>query len=158
MSAVVGSTPNLTRNGRPSASFSRSSLSLMICADPCFSSARTSSGCMIRSQNSAPASPGRALLVFVQQLAHLLDRERLVFSVERLLALAFVQKRPGTCGIRARGDPFAGLRYITNTTRGLIWVGSLGICKCLLRRSLVCSAPAAVGLRIKLRCGEVSCP
>src|SRR5262245_2386589 len=103
----------------------------MICAEPCFNRARASSGCMIRSQNSAPASAGRALLVFVQQLAHLLDRERLVFSVERLLALAFVQKRPGTC-IPARGDLFAGLRYITNTMRGLICVGSLGICKCLL--------------------------
>src|SRR5205814_1855082 len=82
---VVGSTPSFTRKGRSSASFSRSSLSLMICAEPCFNNARASSGCMIRSQNSAPASAGRALLVFVQQLAHLLDRERLVVSVERLL-------------------------------------------------------------------------
>src|SRR5262249_54088808 len=96
------------------------------------------------------------LLVLVQQLAYLLDRERLVFSVERLLTFTFVQKRPVTC-VRTRGNLLFGLRCITNTAGGLICVGSLGICKCLLGRSLVCGAPAAVGLRIKLRCGEVAC-
>src|SRR5260370_11759759 len=131
MSDVVGSTPSLTRNGRPSASFSRSSPSLMICAEPCFSDARASSGCMIPLQNSAPASPGRALLVFVQQLAHLLDRERLVLSVERLLICAFVQKGPVTC-IRTRGDLFPGLRGVQNSAGGLSCVRGLGICKCLL--------------------------
>ena len=74
---------------------------------------------MIRSQNSAPASPGRVLLVFVQQLAHLLDRERLVVSVERLLICAFVQKGPVT-SIRTRGDLFPGLRCVTNTAGSLI--------------------------------------
>ena len=48
MSAVVGSTPSLTRRGRPSASFSRSSASLMICAAPFFRNAKASSGRMIR--------------------------------------------------------------------------------------------------------------
>src|SRR4030095_16594455 len=126
-----GSTPSLTRSGRPSASFSRSSLSLMICVEPCFNNARASSGCMIPSQNSAPVSAGRALLVFVQQLAHLLDRERLVFSVERLLICALVQKGPVT-RIRSRGDLFPGLRCVANTARGLTCVGRLGISKCLL--------------------------
>ena len=60
---------------------------------------------MIRSQNSAPASAGRALLVFVQQLAHLVDRERRVLSVERLLTLALIQKRPVTSHTRER-QPF----------------------------------------------------
>ena len=54
-----------------------------------------------------------------------------VLSVERLLTFAFVQKGPVTC-IRARGDLFAGLRCVTNAAGGLICVGSLGICKCLL--------------------------
>src|SRR5258705_7667468 len=103
----------------------------MICAEPCFNKGRASSGCMIPSQNSAPASPGRALLVFVQQLAHLLDRERVVLSVERLLTFAFVQKGAVTC-IRTRGDLFPGLRCVTNAAGGLICEGSLGICKCLL--------------------------
>ena len=96
-----------------------------------------------------------ALLVFVQQLAHLLDRERFVLSIERLLICALVQKGPITC-IRTRGDLFSGLRCITNAASGLICIGSLGICNCLLRRN-VRGASAAVGLRIKLRCGEVSC-
>src|SRR5260370_6639436 len=116
MSDVVGSTPSLTRNGRPSASFSRSSPSLMICAEPSFSDARASSGCMIPLQNSAPASPGRALLVFVQQLAHLLDRERLVLSVERLLICAFVQKRPDTYGC-TQGELFLAPSGVTNSDR-----------------------------------------
>src|SRR6266550_2852978 len=103
----------------------------MICAEPCFNNARASSGCMMRSQNSAPASPGRTLLVFVQQLAHLLDRERLVVSVERLLICAFVQKGPVTC-IRARGNLFPGLRCVPNAAGGLTSVASLGICKRLL--------------------------
>src|SRR5438094_7775379 len=103
----------------------------MICAEPCFNNARASSGCMIRSQNSAPASRGRALLVFVQQLAHLLDRERLVLSIERLLICALVQKGPVTW-IRTRGDLFPGLRRVAKTARGLTCVGRLGICQCLL--------------------------
>ena len=69
---------------------------------------------MIQSQNSAPDSPGRALLVFVQQLAHLLDRERRVFSVERLLAFTLVQKRPVLC-VCATGNLFIGLRRIAST-------------------------------------------
>src|SRR6516164_1679218 len=131
MSDVVGSTPSLTRNGRPSASLSRSSLSLMICAEPFFKKARASSGCMIRSENNAPVLAGRALLIFVQQFPHLLDRERLIFFVERLLIGALVQKRPVIC-IRARGDLFPGLRGGTNTRGSLIRVCCLGICHCLL--------------------------
>src|SRR5205823_9162583 len=45
-SGLVGSTPSLTRNGRPSASFWPSSASLMICALPCLRKERASSGCM----------------------------------------------------------------------------------------------------------------
>src|SRR5262249_35632046 len=103
----------------------------MICAEPSFNSARASSGCMMPSQNSAPALAGRALLVFVQHLADLLERERLVLSVERLLTFAFVQKGPVIC-IRSRGDLFPGLRCVPNTARSVSCVGRLGICKCLL--------------------------
>src|SRR5213080_907700 len=81
MSEVVGSTPSFIRNGRPSDSLSRSSFSLMICAAPCFKSARASSGCMF---NHRIAHPAGALLVFIQQLAHLLDREWRILPVERL--------------------------------------------------------------------------
>src|SRR5215472_14343368 len=121
MSEVVGSTPSLTRNGRPSASFSRSSISLMICAAPRFNNEKASSACMNQPQNTAPASARRALLVLVQQFAHLVDRERRVLLVERLLTFAFVQKRPRP-GVRARSDLLSGLRGIANTTRGLICI------------------------------------
>jgi hypothetical protein len=58
---------------------SRSSPSLMICAAPCFTSARASSGCMFNHRIAHPAS---ALLVFIQQLAHLVDGERRILLVE----------------------------------------------------------------------------
>src|SRR5437016_14466504 len=48
MSAVVGSTPGLTRRWRPSASFSRSSASLIVWAAAFFRNAKASSGRMIR--------------------------------------------------------------------------------------------------------------
>ena len=66
----------------------------------------------------------RALLVFVQQLAHLLDREWLVFSIERLLICALVEKLPGT-GILTRCDLFFGLRRITNAASGLVRIAKL---------------------------------
>src|SRR2546421_7715641 len=94
MSEVVGSTPSFTRNGRPSSSFWRSPSSLMICAAPRFSDASASSTCMVKHRI---ALLGRALLVFIQQLAHLLDRERRVLPVQRFLTFAFIQKRPVLC-------------------------------------------------------------
>src|SRR4029077_15829312 len=72
------------------------------------------------------------------------------------LICAFVQKGPVT-RIRTRGDLFPRLRRVTNTTGGLTSVGSLGICKGLLVRSLVGGPSATVGLRIKLRSREISC-
>src|SRR5215813_4932784 len=131
MSEVVGSTPSLTRKGRPSASLSRNSFTLMMCAAPCSNNARASSRCMIQSQNNAPASARRALLVLVQQLANLIDRERRVLLVERLLTFAFVQERPRP-GVCARGNLFAGLRSVADAARGLICVSKPGICRSLL--------------------------
>src|SRR5450755_4864497 len=86
MSGLVGSTPSLTRNGRPSASFWRSSASLMICALPCLRRERVSSGCMWENAETG------ALFVLVQQFSHLLDRERRIAVAQRLLALASSEK------------------------------------------------------------------
>src|ERR1700693_3023223 len=118
MSEVVGSTPSFTRNGRPSASLLRSSSSLMIWAAPCFKNARASSACMFKDKIAHPAS---ALLVFVQQLAHLLDRERRILLVERFLTLALVQERPVPC-VRADGDFLSGLRSVANAARSLVGI------------------------------------
>src|SRR4030095_14896487 len=106
MSEVVGSTPSFTRSGRPSASFARRSSSLMICAAPCSKNARASSGCMI---NHRIAHPARALLVFIQQLAHLLDRERRILPVERLLTFTLIKEGP-VLRVRTAGDLCVRLR------------------------------------------------
>src|SRR6266498_941407 len=153
MSEVVGSTPSFTRNGWPSASLLRSSSSLMIWAAPCFKNARASSGCMFKDKIAHPAS---ALLVFVQQLAHLLDRERRILLVERFLTLALVQERAVLC-IRAGGNFFVRLRSVANAACSLISVGRSRISHCLLRRSLKCAAFAVERLRIELLRGELSC-
>src|SRR5437879_13442143 len=120
MSEVVGSTPSFTRNGRPSASLLRSSSSLMIWAAPCFKNARASSGCMFKDKIAHPAS---ALLVFVQQFAHLLDRERRILMVGRFLTLALVQERAGLC-IRAGGNFFVGFGRVANAARTLVCRGT----------------------------------
>src|SRR6266487_897177 len=132
MSDVVGSTPSLIRNGRPSASFPRSSSSLMICSAPCFKSARASSGCMFNHRIAHPPQRTSALLVFIQQLAHLLDRERRILPVERLLTLALIQKR-AVPSVRAGGNFLISLRSIASAARSLICVGRLRISHCLLR-------------------------
>src|SRR6266568_9141506 len=116
MSEVVGSTPSFTRSGRSSASFSCSSSSLMICAAPCLKTARASSGCIV---NHRIAHRAGALLVFVQQLAHLLDRERRILPVERLLTLALIQKR-AVPSVRAGGNFLISLRRIASAARSLI--------------------------------------
>src|SRR5205814_3380945 len=103
MSEVVGSTPSFILSGRPSASFSRSSFSLIICAAPCFKKARASSDCMIP---QGIVHRLGALLVFVQQLPHLLNREWSVFAVKRLLAFALTEK----CAVL--GDGSAGRRFV----------------------------------------------
>src|SRR6266436_4410908 len=146
MSDVVGSTPSFTRNGRPSASLSRSSSSLMICAAPCFKNARASSGCIV---NHRIAHPAIALLVFIQQLAHLLDRERRILSVERFLTLTLVQKRPIPC-IREGANLFVGLRCVADAARSLICVSGSRISHCLLRGSVERVASAVESLRIEL--------
>src|SRR5581483_576696 len=90
MSALVGSTPSFTRSGRPNDSFCRNSSSLMICAAPRFNNPSASSGCMsLRNTRRA-----NALLIFVQQFAHVFDRHRLVLALEldRLLTLASIKE------------------------------------------------------------------
>src|SRR4029453_8132971 len=121
MSEVVGSTPSLTRSGRPSASFARSSSSLMICAAPCFKNARASSGCMV---NQRIAHQARALLVLIQQLAHLLDRERRILPVKRLLTFTFVKERP-VLRVRTAGDLFVRLRGVAATARRASRIGRI---------------------------------
>src|SRR5919198_2256848 len=128
MSEVVGSTPNFTRSGRPSASFWRNSSPLMICAAPVLNSARASSGCMIKHRIAHPVC---ALLVFVQQLAHLVDRERRVLPVERLLAFTLIQKRPVLC-ICTAWDFLVGLSGIAWTPCRLRWISQSRISRCLL--------------------------
>src|SRR6266581_4108749 len=153
MSVLVGSTPSFTRSGRPSASFSHSSFSLMICAAPCFKNARASSGCMINHRIANRAGP---LLVFVQQFAHLFDRERFILPCQRLLTFTFVQERPVLC-VRAADNFFVRLRSIAETTRGLSRISRPRISDCLLRRNPGCAALAAERLRIELPRGEVAC-
>src|SRR5919201_6333710 len=123
MSEVVGSTPNFTRSGRPSASFWRNSSPLMICAAPVLNSARASSGCMIKHRIAHPVC---ALLVFVQQLAHLVDRERRVLPVERLLAFTLIEKW-SVLGVRAAGDFLVGLSRVQRTPCRLCWISALRI-------------------------------
>src|ERR1700693_1544004 len=132
MSEVVGSTPSFTRNGWPRASLSRSSSSLMIWAAPCFKNARASSGCMFKDKIAHPAS---ALLVFVQQLAHLLDRERRILLVERFLTLALVQERAVLC-IRADGNFFSRLRSVADAAGALVCISRPRISGRLLRRDV----------------------
>ena len=90
-----------------------------------------------------------ALLVFIQQLAHLLDRERRILSVERFLTLALVQKRPVPC-IRADGNLLVGLPSVADAARILICVGESRISHCLLRESDARVASAVESLRIEL--------
>ena len=47
--------------------------------------------------NHRIAHPASALLVFIQQLAHLVDGERRILLVERLLAFTFIEERPVLC-------------------------------------------------------------
>src|SRR3954470_13319623 len=104
-SGLVGSTPSLTRSGRPRASFARNSASLMICAAPCLRIERASSGCMVRGVSFVAGK----LLTLVQQFAHLLDRERFVLGLQRFLAFALPEERP-VAGIIAHCSGFAALR------------------------------------------------
>src|SRR5258707_3520520 len=124
----------------------------MICAAPCFKNARASPGCMINHRIAHPAS---ALLVFIQQLAHLLDRERRILSVERFVPLTLVEKRPVPC-VRANGNFAIRLRSIAGAARSLICVGRSRTFHCLLRRSFERAASAVERLRTKWVCGELS--
>src|SRR5260370_12494478 len=103
MSEVVGSTPSFILSGRPSASFSRNSFSLIICAAPCFRKATDSSCCMIP---QGIVHRLGALLVFVQQLPHLLNRKWPSFAVKRLFAFALTKEWPGP-GDGSVGRPLA---------------------------------------------------
>src|SRR6266480_7607666 len=128
MSEVVGSTPSFIRNGRPSDSLSRSSFSLMICAAPFSKNARASSGCMI---NHRIAHGARALLVFIQQLAHLLDRERRILPIKRLLTFTLLKEGP-VLRVRMAGDLFVRLSGIAGTARGPSWISRTRISDRLL--------------------------
>src|ERR1043166_8050635 len=152
MSDVVGSTPSFTRNGRPRASLSRISASLMICAVPCFKTARASSGCMITDRIAHPPS---ALLVFIQQLAHLLDRERLIMPVERFLTLAFVQEWP-VLRVRADRNFFSRLRSISHAPRALVCISRLRIPCRLLRGDVERAAFAVKRVRVEFLRGKLS--
>src|SRR4029453_625068 len=144
MSEVVGSTPSFTRRGRPSASFARNSSSLMICAAPCFKNARASSRFMI---NHRIAHRTRGLLVFIQQLAHLLDCERSILPVERFLTFTLIKEGP-VLRVRTAGDLFVRLRGRAGTARRPSWIRR--IADRLLCRNSRCGTSAVEGLRIEL--------
>src|SRR4029450_1177034 len=144
MSELVGSTPSLTRRGRSSASFSRSSSSLVICVAPCFNNARASSGCMI---NHRIAHRARALLVFVQQLAHLLDCERRILPVKRFLTFTLIKEGP-VLRVRTAGDLFVRLRGLAGPARRPSWIRR--VADRLLCRNSRCGTSAVEGLRIEL--------
>src|SRR5437879_12854378 len=93
--------------------------------------------------------PASALLVFVQQLSHLLDRERCILSVERLLALALVQKGTGLCIPASRTFLIRSLS-VACAARSLSCVGTPRVSHCELRRTAVC-ARSAIG-RPRLIC------
>src|SRR5205814_2328572 len=96
-----------------------------------------------------------ALLVFVQQLSHLLDRERCILSVERLLALALVQKGTGLCIPASRTFLIRSLS-VACAARSLSCVGNPRISHCVLRRSVEC-APSAIESPRMYSCAE-NCP
>src|SRR5437870_2143724 len=154
MSEVVGSTPSFTRSGRSSASFACSSSSLMICAAPCLKTARASSG---RIANHRIAHRAGALLVFVQQLAHLLDRERRILPVERLLTFTLLNEG-SVLRVRAARNFFVRLRGIARATCSLSCIGRSRIPYRLLRRTLECAAFAMERPRIELARQEVVYP
>jgi dodecin len=66
--------------------------------------------------NHRIAHRARALPVFVQQLSHLLDRERRILPVKRLLTFTLIEEGP-ILGVRAAGDLFVRLRGIAGTAR-----------------------------------------
>src|SRR5437660_267615 len=129
MSALVGSTPNLTRNGRPRASFSRNSSSLMIFAAPLLNCAMASSACIICNCSGRRLRRQRfptlrlrtaalqdALFIFIQELAHLFDGQRRILSIQRFLTLALFAEWM-LVGKVAAGDSFIGVVRITHTTK-----------------------------------------
>src|SRR5260370_41864496 len=104
MAEVVGSTPSFILSGRPSASFSRNSFSLIICDAPCFRKATDSSGCMIP---QGIVHRLGAILVFVQPLPHLLNRKWSIFAVKRFLAFALTEEWA------VPGEGSAGRRFVS---------------------------------------------
>jgi hypothetical protein len=57
-----------------------------------------------------------ALLVFVQQLAHLLNRKRTIFTVKRLLTFPLIEEGP-VSGESTAACCFVSLRRIADTAR-----------------------------------------
>jgi hypothetical protein len=93
--------------------------------------------------------PACALLVFVQQVAHLVDCERRVLPVKRLLAFTLIQKRP-VLRVSPGGGLFVGLRRILGIRCRLSWISASRISHCLLRRILRSGATPPVRPRIEL--------
>jgi hypothetical protein len=89
----------------------------------------------------------RALLVFIQQLAHLLDRERSILPVKRLLTFTLIKEGP-VLRVRTAGDLFVRLRGIAGTARRASWIRRIS--DRLLCRNSRCAARAVEGLRIEL--------
>ena len=106
-------------------------------------------------QNSASASGGRGLLVFVQQLAHLVNCQRSILSRERLLTFTLSEESAVIC-VRVAGNFFIRLTGIAGPTRGLARVSRAGISDWLVRGNARSGALAGVRLRIELPRKEVA--
>jgi hypothetical protein len=105
--------------------------------------------------NHRIAHRARALLVFVQQLAHLLDRERSILPVERLLTFTLIKEGP-VLRVRTASDLFVRLRGIARTARRASWIRRIS--DCLLLRNSRCAAGAVERLRIELSRRKVAGP
>ena len=98
----------------------------------------------------------RALLVFVQQLPHLVDRERRVLPIERFLAFALIQKRP-VLRICSAGDLFVGLGGIAGAGCRVRWISAPRTSACLPRRILERVVVAVERSGIELLRREATC-
>ena len=105
--------------------------------------------------NHRIAHRARALLVFVQQLAHLLNRERRILPVERLLTFALIKEGP-ILRVRMAGDLFLRLRSIAGTARRASWIRRIS--DRLPCRNSRCAAGAVERLRIELSRRKVASP
>ena len=101
------------------------------------------------------AHRARALLVFIQQLAHLLDRERRILPVERLLTFTLIKEGP-VLRVRTAGDLFVRLRGIAGTARRASRIRRIS--DRLLLGNSRCAAGAVKRLRVELSRRKVASP